>query len=112
MFSTPRFTFRYRRWLKQGDAAFQAVSSSVFADALANGTGRPECLVLSQTYRHLSPRANLVRADAFSVAEGGSVVGHFESPPGRIPRFRFGPTLSESRCSLRAPTRTLTVARG
>jgi hypothetical protein len=57
-----KYLLLYRRWLKQGEAAFQAVSSSVFADALASGTVRVECLVLSQTYRHLSLVGNLVRS--------------------------------------------------
>ena len=62
VFSTPRFTLLYRRWLKQGDAAFEAVSSPIVAEALASGNGRVECLVLPHTYRHLSPLVNLVRS--------------------------------------------------
>jgi hypothetical protein len=62
VFNTPRFTLLYRRWLKQGDAAFEAMSSPVFAEALASGVGRVECLVLPHTYRHLSPLANLVHS--------------------------------------------------
>jgi hypothetical protein len=60
VFNTSRFTLLYRRWLKQGDAAFEAVSSPVLAEALASGVGRVECLVLPHTYRHLSPVTNLV----------------------------------------------------
>ena len=60
VFNTSRFTLLYRRWLKQGDAAFEAISSPVFAEALASGVGRVECLVLPHTYRHLSPLAKLV----------------------------------------------------
>ena len=62
VFNTPRFTLLYRRWLRHGEAAFQAVSSPVFADALASGTGRVECDVLSQTYRHLSPLGKVPRS--------------------------------------------------
>jgi hypothetical protein len=60
VFNTPRFTLLYRRWLKQGDPAFDAVSSPVFAEALASGAGGVECLVLPHTYRHLSPVTSLV----------------------------------------------------
>ena len=62
VFNTPRFTLLYRRWLKEGDAVFPAVSSPVFAEALARGSGRVECLVLSRTYRHLSPLGNVMRS--------------------------------------------------
>jgi hypothetical protein len=62
VFNTPRFTLLYRRWLKQGNPAFDAVSSPVTSEALASGAGGVECLILPHTYRHLSPLANLVRA--------------------------------------------------
>jgi hypothetical protein len=62
VFNTPRFTLLYRRWLKQGGPAFDAVSSPVIAEALASGAGGVECLVLPHTYRHLSPLADLVRS--------------------------------------------------
>jgi hypothetical protein len=55
LFGSPRFTLLYRRWLKHGDAVFEAVFSSAIADALAAGTGRVECVVLPHSYRHLSP---------------------------------------------------------
>ena len=64
VFGTPRFTLLYRRWLKHGDAAFEAVSSPVLAEALTSGTARVECLVLPHTYRHLSPLVSHVRARA------------------------------------------------
>jgi hypothetical protein len=69
VFNTSRFTLLYRRWLKQGDAAFEAVSSPVFAEALAGGVGRVECLVLPHTYRHLSPLAKLVHLAPTGVEE-------------------------------------------
>jgi hypothetical protein len=62
VFNTPRFTLLYRRWLKQGNPAFDAVTSPVIAETLASGAGRVECLVLPYTYRHLSPLANLGRS--------------------------------------------------
>jgi hypothetical protein len=54
-FDAPRFTLLYRRWLKEGDAALEALSSTAIADALATGSGAEECLVLPHTYRHLFP---------------------------------------------------------
>jgi hypothetical protein len=82
VFNTPRFTLLYRRWLKQGDAAFEAMSSPVFAEALASGVGRVECLVLPHTYRHLSPLANLVHSAPMGLERnerGGDI------PPSQIP---------------------------
>jgi len=70
VFNTPRFTLLYRRWLTQGDAAFETLSSSVLSDALANGTGRVECLVLPHPYRHLSPLTSLVRSTPKGVEKG------------------------------------------
>jgi hypothetical protein len=58
VYGMPRFTLLYRRWLKQGDTVFDALSSPVIAEALATGTARVECLVLPHTYRHLSPLVN------------------------------------------------------
>jgi hypothetical protein len=70
VFGTPRFTLLYRRWLKQGDEAFEAVSSPVVAEALARGSGRVECLVLPHTYRHVSPLVSLVRSTPQGVEKG------------------------------------------
>ena len=55
VFGTPRFTEMYRRWLKQGNAVFEGPSSPVIADALRDGRGRVESVVLSHSYRHLFP---------------------------------------------------------
>jgi hypothetical protein len=70
VFGAPRFTLLYRRWLKHGDVAFEAVSSPVIAEALAAGTGRVECQVLPHTYRHLSPLVDHVRSTAAGVEKG------------------------------------------
>jgi hypothetical protein len=60
IFGATRFTLLYRRWLKQGDAVFEPLSSTAIADAMTAGTGRVECVVLRHTYRHLSPLVNHV----------------------------------------------------
>ena len=57
-FSTPRCRVLYRRWLTDGEAAFEVVSSPVIADALERGTGRIESQVLLHSYHHLSPLVN------------------------------------------------------
>ena len=54
-FSTPRCRELYRRWMRDGEAAFEVVSSSVIADALERGTGRLESQALPCSYQHLSP---------------------------------------------------------
>ena len=48
VFDGARFTLLYRRWLKEGDVALEALSSTVIADALATGSGIEECLVLPE----------------------------------------------------------------
>ena len=55
VFGTTRFTEMYRRWLKQGNAVFEGPSSPAIADALRDGRGRAESVVLSHSYRHLFP---------------------------------------------------------
>jgi hypothetical protein len=60
VFSAPRFTTVYRRWPKHGDNVFEALVSPVLAEALTNGSGHVECLVLPHSYRHLAPVVNSV----------------------------------------------------
>jgi hypothetical protein len=54
-YGASRFQVLYRRWVKEGDAAFDVVFSTVLAGAIAAGAGRLECAVLPLSYRHLSP---------------------------------------------------------
>ncbi len=68
-FASPRFRVLYRRWLSDGDAAFDVVSSHAIADALASEAGSLDCQVLVIPYRHLSPVADLHTADE-GVEEG------------------------------------------
>ena len=53
-FDGPRFDRLYRRWLRGGAAVFNDAAWSI-GEALTNGSGRVECVVLNHTYDHLSP---------------------------------------------------------
>jgi hypothetical protein len=55
VYGAPRFTLRYRRWLKHGNTVFEALCSPLIAEALTTGRARVECVVLPHAYRHLSP---------------------------------------------------------
>jgi hypothetical protein len=68
-----------------GDAAFEAVSSPPLGEALANGTGRVECLVLRHAYRHLSPLASLVRSIPKGVEKGEREGERVPPPPQPVP---------------------------
>jgi hypothetical protein len=80
-FSAPRFQQLYRRWLKDGDSVFEAVSSPAIAEALERGTGRIESHVLLLSYSHLSPLASLVRSAAKGVEEGDTSPAPPQPPP-------------------------------
>jgi hypothetical protein len=54
VFSGPRFTHLYRRWLTDQDAALKPISPTI-REALAGGSGGVECVLLPHTYDHLSP---------------------------------------------------------
>ena len=54
-FDTPRFRLLYRRWLTDGDAVFDLISSPAIAEALERGTGRIESHVSLSSHRHLTP---------------------------------------------------------
>jgi len=49
-----RFELLYRGWLIEGDSVLEAASSSHFEEALKDGRGRIESVVLPHQYRHLS----------------------------------------------------------
>ncbi len=49
-----RFELLYRGWLIEGDAALEAASSPHLEQALKDGKGRIESVVLPHQYRHLS----------------------------------------------------------
>jgi hypothetical protein len=70
VFGTARFTDMYRRWLKQGNAVFEGPSSPVIADALRDGRGRVESVVLSHSYRHLFPLVSESPAVAQRIDKG------------------------------------------
>ena len=54
MFAGPRFTYLYRRWLTENDAALVPLSPSI-PEALASGRARVQSVVLPHSYDHLSP---------------------------------------------------------
>lgn len=53
-FRAERFDVLYRRWLTEGDAVLEAASSPHLGQALKDGRGRIESVVLPHQYRHLS----------------------------------------------------------
>jgi len=69
-FSTPRCRELYRRWMRDGEVAFEAVSSTAIADALKRGTGRIESHALSCFYEHLSPLVASARLMPKGVEDG------------------------------------------
>jgi hypothetical protein len=54
-FDAPRYRVLYRRWLEDGDTALNVVESGAIAEKLERGAGRLEYVVLSHSYRHLTP---------------------------------------------------------
>jgi hypothetical protein len=82
-FSTPRFDDLHRRWIKQGDDAFNTASWPALAEALETGAGRVESLVLPHGYRHLSPLVGESRSSAGEVEKGVEKVAHRGDTSGR-----------------------------
>jgi hypothetical protein len=68
-FGAPRFRVLYLRWMTDGEAAFDVVTSRAIIEGLADETGRVESEVLLIPYRHLSPLANRVRSVPQGVEE-------------------------------------------
>lgn len=64
------FQVLYRRWLTEGEAALDVVSSQAAADAIERGSGRVECHVLPFSYRHLSPLVGVARPRSKGAEEG------------------------------------------
>lgn len=69
-FKATRFQVLYRRWLREGDTAFDAISSGAAGDAIKRGAGRVECHVLPFSYRHLSPLVGSTRPQTKGAEEG------------------------------------------
>jgi hypothetical protein len=80
-FSTPRCQRLYQRWLTEGHAVFELVSSTAITEKFARGTARIESQVLLLSYRHLSPMANLVRSSTGGVEEGDTPSARPQPPP-------------------------------
>jgi hypothetical protein len=53
-FAAPRFGLLYRAWLHDGEFALEGAASNAIGDALGSGDGRLDCVVLKQSYGHLS----------------------------------------------------------
>jgi hypothetical protein len=83
-FSASRFRVLYRRWLTDGETAFETASSPAIGDAIACGAGRIEWTVLPIQYEHLSPLASLVRPRPRGV-EGGEEIGEETTPSPQPP---------------------------
>jgi hypothetical protein len=69
-FGATRFQVLYRRWLKEGEAAFEGISSAAIVEAIERGVGRVECLILPFSYRHLSPLVASTRSRSKGAEEG------------------------------------------
>jgi hypothetical protein len=65
-----QFQVLYRRWLTEGEAALDVVSSQAAADAIERGAGRVECHVLPFSYRHLSPLVGAAHPRSKGAEEG------------------------------------------
>jgi hypothetical protein len=74
-FEGKRWRLLFRRWLSDGDAAFNVVTSPAIRDALMRGDGQIQIDVLRHSYRHLSPLASLVRARVRGVEKGERTLG-------------------------------------
>lgn len=61
VFAGPRFSYLYRRWLTEHDAALVPLPPMIH-EALASGHAQVECVVLPHTYEHLSPLVSRRRA--------------------------------------------------
>ncbi len=69
-FRAVRYQVLFDRWLRDGDAAFDVVSSPATADAINRGAGRIEYHVLPFSYRHLAPLVGLTRPHPKGAEEG------------------------------------------
>jgi hypothetical protein len=70
-FDAPRYRVLYRRWLEDGDPALNVVESGAIAEKLERGAGRLECVVLTHSYRHLTPLMS-PRSTSQAVEEAGA----------------------------------------
>jgi hypothetical protein len=74
-FGTARFNQTYRRWLKVGNAVFEGSPPSI-AEALTDGRGRVEAVVLPHSYRHLIPLISEAPASLHTVEKQSRKEGH------------------------------------
>jgi hypothetical protein len=95
-FSSPRFQQLYRRWLTDGDTAFEAVASPVLTDALERGTGTIESRSLLLSYRHLAPLVSLFRSRRKGVEGGDTWSAPSQPPPATAPSGSADATVADS----------------
>ena len=76
-FGSPRFRVLHRRWVIEGDAALEGISSGAIANALESGAGSIEVQVLPFAYRHLSPLVGATRP----TSEGAEDLDNSRTPP-------------------------------
>jgi len=67
---TPRFRVLHRRWLVEGDAAFEVPLSHAIVEHLGNYTAQEQCFRLPVSYRHLSPLVSLDQKQGVGVEDG------------------------------------------
>lgn len=80
-FRAARYQVLYDRWLRDGDAALDVVSSPATADAIKCGAGRTEYHVLPFSYRHLSPLLVAATRPTMKGAEEGDNTPALPRPP-------------------------------
>jgi hypothetical protein len=69
-FRAARYQVLYRRWLNDGDAALDVMSSATIAEAINRGSARLEYDVLPFSYHHLAPLVGSTRPLAKGADEG------------------------------------------
>lgn len=82
VFGGPRFIHLYKRWLTEGEAAWEPIPI-VIPEALATGRAHVECTVLPHTYGHLSPLVShrrMRRRRRPTGEEGGDAAPHSINP--------------------------------
>lgn len=98
LFDGPRYQLLYRRWLRQGEAAFDSMSSSAIADALATGCAKIDPVVLPHSYRHLFPLVDPSRsirrrqkAELTTQTRTGMKPSHVLNPGPQPPEDNYDP---------------------
>jgi hypothetical protein len=96
-FGGQRFEVLYRYWLTEGDGVLEAASSPHLGQALKDGRGRIESVVLPHQYRHLSlllcgdhlssPRTTIRRSRSFVHTAAGAGSSSAKEPAEAAPQI-------------------------